>query len=166
MLQRASNDLKVFYELTERALAARPAEILVEIERDTSAGLRHRHRRSRHRLAQPRAHPFICPDVVKLDMTLVHDPLTDTGSAIAAAVRAYAADTGALILAEGIETAEHEARADLLGAELGQGWGYGRPAPLPVSRAPSLQCGRSPGHRRAADRDCDARDDRTGRDAA
>ena len=85
--------------------------------------------------------PFIRPDVVKLDMALVQDPLTDAGLAIAAAVRAYAADTGALILAEGIETADHAARADLLGAELGQGWKYGRPAPLTVSDAPRVQVG-------------------------
>ena len=141
VLYRASNELKVFYEVTERGLAARPAEMLVEIERVRALGFGIAIDDLGTDWRSLALLPFIRPDVVKLDMTLVQGPLPDSGSAIAAAVRAYAADTGALILAEGIETAEHEARADLLGAELGQGWGYGRPAPLPVSRAPSLRAG-------------------------
>jgi len=54
---------------------------------------------------------------------------------IMTAVTAYAEQSGAHILAEGIETAEHEQMARSLGATLGQGWRYRRPAPLPADTA-------------------------------
>lgn len=75
--------------------------------------------------------PLLMPDVVKLDMSLVHQ-LPDRRSAIVtAAVRAYAERTGAVILAEGIETEEHEQLARVFGATYVQGYRYGRPGPLP-----------------------------------
>nr|MDQ3878320.1 phytochrome-like protein cph2 [Actinomycetota bacterium] len=40
--------------------------------------------------------------------------------------------TGARVLAEGIETEDHLRTALSLGATLGQGWFFGRPAPLPA----------------------------------
>ena len=49
------------------------------------------------------------------------------------AINAEAERTGAIVLAEGIETDAHLFRAQAVGAELGQGWLFGRPAPLPVS---------------------------------
>jgi len=48
------------------------------------------------------------------------------------AVNAYAERSGALVLAEGIENAQHLALARALGARLGQGWMFGRPAPGPA----------------------------------
>ena len=60
--------------------------------------------------------------------------------------RAYAEQTGATILAEGVETEQHLLAARSLGATLAQGWYFGRPGPLPaapfarhVSRRPPLQ---------------------------
>jgi hypothetical protein len=44
---------------------------------------------------------------------------------------AQAERTGAVVLAEGIETKKHEALAHSMGAHLGQGWLYGRPVALP-----------------------------------
>ena len=58
-------------------------------------------------------------------------PLDVKGALVAEAVRAYAADSGAHILAEGIETEGHLQRALNLGATFGQGWLFGRPGPLP-----------------------------------
>jgi hypothetical protein len=55
------------------------------------------------------------------------------------AVNAYAERSGALILAEGIETEQHLSTARALGARLGQGWLLGRPAAGP---APGHQLGR------------------------
>ena len=46
------------------------------------------------------------------------------------AVRAEAERSGAVILAEGIETEAHLRRAEAIGARLGQGWLFGRPGPL------------------------------------
>ena len=47
-----------------------------------------------------------------------------------AAVMAHSERTGAIILAEGIETPGHLDQALALGATLGQGWLLGRPGPL------------------------------------
>ncbi len=46
------------------------------------------------------------------------------------AVTAYAEQSGAHVLAEGIETAEHEQMARSLGATLGQGWRFGKCDPV------------------------------------
>ena len=77
---------------------------------------------------------FLRPDVVKLDMRIVQEPFSAGAAAVVRAVRAYAQSSGALVLAEGIETEEHERRALSWGATLGQGWFYGRPGELPEQR--------------------------------
>ena len=46
-------------------------------------------------------------------------------------VCAYAEQTGAIILAEGIESGQHLLAARSMGATLAQGWYFGRPGPLP-----------------------------------
>ncbi len=76
--------------------------------------------------------PFLRPDVVKLDMSLLDGVPKAAAAAVTAAVRAYAERTGAVILAEGIETAEQQAVACVLGATYGQGYLFGRPGPLPA----------------------------------
>jgi hypothetical protein len=75
--------------------------------------------------------PFVHPDVVKLDMGLLRRPDDPYTAQVVAAVQAYAEASGALVLAEGIETAEHLLVARALGASVGQGWHFGRPGPLP-----------------------------------
>jgi EAL domain-containing protein (putative c-di-GMP-specific phosphodiesterase class I) len=76
--------------------------------------------------------PFIHPDVVKLDMQLLREPDEPHTARVVAAVGAYAEDSNALILAEGIETARHALTARTMGATVGQGWHFGRPGPLPA----------------------------------
>ncbi len=76
--------------------------------------------------------PFLHPDVVKLDMSIVQEPLSDRTVEIASAVRSYAERKGAVILAEGIETEEHALRAMALGAQYGQGFLFGVPGSLPA----------------------------------
>jgi EAL domain-containing protein (putative c-di-GMP-specific phosphodiesterase class I) len=71
--------------------------------------------------------PLIEPEVIKLDMSLLRDPGSDHTRAVCAVVRAEAERTGALIIAEGIETTGDLATARLLGARWGQGWLFGRP---------------------------------------
>ena len=70
--------------------------------------------------------PLLRPEVVKLDLALFcttsgPDTITVTG-----AVRAYAEEYGAEVVAEGIEPAADLTRAQVLGATLGQGWWWGR----------------------------------------
>lgn len=131
----AARRLRVVLEMTEREVDRDPARLL----RATAAA-----RRSRWGVAvddvgaAPRSLallPFVQPDVVKLDMSLVHSLDHAGTAAVANAVRAYAERTGAVILAEGIETEADEMRARVLGASYGQGWRYGRPGPLPRSLA-------------------------------
>ncbi|MEU4623302.1 EAL domain-containing protein [Actinoplanes sp. NPDC023801] len=71
--------------------------------------------------------PLIEPEVIKLDMSLLRDPGSEHTRTVCAVVRAEAERTGALVIAEGIETADDLATARLLGARWGQGWFFGRP---------------------------------------
>jgi EAL domain-containing protein (putative c-di-GMP-specific phosphodiesterase class I) len=76
----------------------------------------------------------LAPDVIKLDLQLTRDLDTDPAKrALAAALVRFAADIGATITAEGIETgAELEVLCEL-GVQYGQGYYLGRPAPLGAS---------------------------------
>ncbi|MGZ6826711.1 MAG: sensor domain-containing phosphodiesterase [Mycobacteriales bacterium] len=74
--------------------------------------------------------PLLAPEVVKLDLRLVQQHPSVEVAEIVDAVLAHAGRTGALVLAEGIETPEHEQLALAMGATLGQGWLYGHAGPL------------------------------------
>ncbi len=135
----AQSDLRVVLELTERSLARRPAELLrlVEWARQHEWGIA-----LDDVGAEPASLallPFLAPDVVKLDMTLIRQRANPERAAIMAAVMAHSEQTNAVILAEGIETPAHLDQALALGATLGQGWLLGRPGPLvrtPSPRSP------------------------------
>lgn len=75
--------------------------------------------------------PILEPEIIKRDMSLVRDPHAAATERIAAAVREQAQRTGARIIAEGIETQDDFTHAVRLGAHRGQGWLFGRPAPIP-----------------------------------
>jgi EAL domain-containing protein (putative c-di-GMP-specific phosphodiesterase class I) len=77
--------------------------------------------------------PFLQPDVVKLDLRRLHGASGYTAASVTSAVHAYAERTGAVILAEGIETEEDERLARVFGATYAQGYRYGRPGALPTS---------------------------------
>ncbi|WP_183095794.1 bifunctional diguanylate cyclase/phosphodiesterase [Nocardioides stalactiti] len=76
----------------------------------------------------------IRPDIVKLDRSLVQgidvDPMLQ---AAVGAARVFAEQTGATVVAEGIETPAERECLTHLGVTLGQGYLLGRPAPLPVA---------------------------------
>lgn len=77
--------------------------------------------------------PLLSPDVLKLDLRLIHERPTTEIAAIVNAVNAHRERTGAQLVAEGIEIPEHLAAALGMGATLGQGWLFGRPGPLPAT---------------------------------
>jgi EAL domain-containing protein (putative c-di-GMP-specific phosphodiesterase class I) len=118
--------VQVVVEITERALADDLAGVLAGAEKLRAAGCA-------IALDDVGVHPeslafipLLRPEVVKLDLKLlrtVKDPVTVT---VAGAVRAYAEQAGAEVVAEGIETPEDLTRAMVLGATLGQGWLWGR----------------------------------------
>jgi EAL domain-containing protein (putative c-di-GMP-specific phosphodiesterase class I) len=78
----------------------------------------------------------LTPEFIKLDRALTtgidHDPVR---RALAASLVGFAADTGSLIVAEGIETAEELRVLRDLGIRYGQGFYLGPPEPLSVSPA-------------------------------
>jgi hypothetical protein len=80
--------------------------------------------------------PFVAPDVIKLDISLVQGWPSAEQARILTAVAAYAERSGATVLAEGIETQSHLEQARALGATLGQGWYFSRPGPLDAYPAP------------------------------
>jgi EAL domain-containing protein (putative c-di-GMP-specific phosphodiesterase class I)/DICT domain-containing protein len=130
-MARARRELRAVFEVTERALANKPAELLHVVEDIRAQGWGIALDDVGADWRSLALMPFIRPDVIKLDMHLVQAPLAVKGALVAEAVRAYATGSGAHILAEGIETEVHLQRALTLGATFGQGWMFGRPGPLP-----------------------------------
>lgn len=123
--------LRVVVEFAERRIGEDPAGLLAAAERVRQAGYGVALDDVGAEPDSLAMLPFIQPDVVKLDMSLLHGRSRAHTAAVANGVRAYAEITGAVVLAEGIETPEHEMAARVLGASYGQGWLYGRPGPLP-----------------------------------
>jgi EAL domain-containing protein (putative c-di-GMP-specific phosphodiesterase class I)/FixJ family two-component response regulator len=69
------------------------------------------------------------PDIIKLDISLVRGIHRSRGQrALATALQAFAADMGAIVIAEGIEEAEEMSVLVDLGVPWGQGFFLGRPA--------------------------------------
>ncbi|MBA3867218.1 MAG: hypothetical protein H0X42_12895 [Solirubrobacterales bacterium] len=83
-LLKRGGGFPVVIELTERALTARPTELLSLVDR----------------LALM---PFLRPDVIKLDLKLMQDRPSREIAEVVHAVNAESERTGSLVLAEGIE---------------------------------------------------------------
>jgi EAL domain-containing protein (putative c-di-GMP-specific phosphodiesterase class I) len=133
-MARARHGVRAVFEVTERALADKPAELLRAVEDIRAQGWGIALDDVGADWRSLALMPFIRPDVIKLDMHLVQAPLDVDRALVAEAVRAYAASSGAQVVAEGIETDAHLQRALALGATFGQGWMFGRPGPLPRVR--------------------------------
>ena len=125
----APGELRLVLEITERALAARPAELLRTVERVRALGWGVAVDDVGADSMSLAFLPLLAPDVVKLDLRLVQERPGPAIAEIMNAVNAHAERTGAVVLAEGIETDEHLVMARALGATLGQGWLFGRPGP-------------------------------------
>ncbi|KAA0095980.1 EAL domain-containing protein [Mycolicibacterium sp. P1-18] len=130
LLKRGRSELQLMFELTERSLLAHPRALLAKVAalRGDGFGIA---------LDDVGAHPdslalldVIAPDVVKLDMGLVQSQPDDAQARTLSAVLAHHERSGAVILAEGIETEEHLEQALAVGATLGQGYKFGRPGAL------------------------------------
>jgi diguanylate cyclase (GGDEF)-like protein/PAS domain S-box-containing protein len=128
---RAQDQLELVLEITERAVTDRPAELSRLVGRHRAAGRGIALDDLGADVRSLALLPFIEPDVIKLDLHLVQDRPSTEQAAIVSALLAESERTGSILLAEGIETDEHRDVARSLGATLGQGWRWGRPAPLP-----------------------------------
>jgi EAL domain-containing protein (putative c-di-GMP-specific phosphodiesterase class I) len=81
----------------------------------------------------------LAPDFIKLDRDLTTGiDLDPVRRALAAALVTFANDTGALIVAEGIESKDELDVLRDLGVRYGQGYYLGRPAPIETQRNPAL----------------------------
>ncbi|MFQ1001282.1 diguanylate cyclase domain-containing protein [Modestobacter sp. SSW1-42] len=148
--------LRVVVEITERALATRPADLLRAVARVREVGWGIALDDVGADSMSLAFMPLLRPDVVKLDLRLVQQRPGPAVAEIMNAVNGYAERTGALVLAEGIEDEAHLATARALGASLGQGWHFGRPGAtavrdravgelrLPVPPAPGAEAQVSP----------------------
>ncbi|MBJ7332317.1 MAG: EAL domain-containing protein [Solirubrobacteraceae bacterium] len=132
LLARAEALFRPTLEITERGLSEHPQAVLEVLPLLRERGLA---------LAlddvgvDPRSvalMPIVCPDVVKLDLRATQGELTAELADVIHAVNAHAERTGAMVIAEGIETEAHRLRASALGATHGQGWYFGRPGALPA----------------------------------
>ena len=132
LLTEARRRLRIIVEVTEGAVVDSPSALLATVDwsREQSWGV------ALDDLgADPGSlavMPFLVPDVIKLDLDLVQRQGRSEVGRIVSAVLCQAEHTGAAILAEGIETEAHREAALAMGATLGQGWLFGRPAPLPA----------------------------------
>ncbi|WP_233491169.1 EAL domain-containing protein [Blastococcus sp. TBT05-19] len=75
------------------------------------------------------------PDVVKLDKRLVQELPDDGARAVVRAVTDLAHRLGAVVVAEGVENEQLAEEVAALGADMGQGWLFGRP----VSHEPPVE---------------------------
>ena len=139
--EMVSRGLPFTIEFTERSLAADPAALLRAVDRVRAAGGAVALDDVGADPASLALLPLVNPDVVKLDMRLVRRHLDRDIATITNAVRAHCEDTGAVTLAEGIETPNDVLVAQALGADHGQGWLFGRPT---VEPAPWERVGRLP----------------------
>ena len=128
----ADGSLRVMLEITERELAARPAELLRTVEHVRSRGWGVALDDVGVEAASLAFMPLLRPDVIKLDLSLVQGVPSPAVAQVMHAVNAYAESSGALVLAEGIENTRHLEVALALGATLGQGWHFGRPSAEPA----------------------------------
>jgi EAL domain-containing protein (putative c-di-GMP-specific phosphodiesterase class I) len=131
MLDSFDRPINVVIELTERSLLSDPATLLAVVDAARRLGCSVALDDVGANEATVTMLEFVAPDIIKLDCTLVQSDPSPAQARVIAAVRAHAEFTGATILAEGVENEEHLARARALGATLGEGWLFGRPAALP-----------------------------------
>ena len=130
-LAEALSRLRVFLDISERALGSSPAATLIGIERARSTGWGISLDNVGLTADSLALMPFARPDVVKVDVSLLHGDGHQRAPRVLGAVTAHRERTGAVTLAAGIETAEHVRTARALGATYGQGFLFGRPEPLP-----------------------------------
>ena len=119
-------NVQVVVEITERALAADFAGVLAGTEQLRAAGCAIALDDVGVELESLAFIPLLRPEVVKLDLGLLRTISDVATLTVAGAVSAYAEESGAEVVAEGVETPGDLTRALVLGATLGQGWLWSR----------------------------------------
>ena len=118
---------RIVLELTERETVEDLDELRGNVKKLRSAGVRIAADDVGAGNAGLRLLSEIQFDVVKIDLSLVHEGSHDPSHAILRALQGLAAQWGASVVAEGIETAEQLTVVRALGISAGQGYLLGRP---------------------------------------
>jgi EAL domain-containing protein (putative c-di-GMP-specific phosphodiesterase class I) len=131
VFESAAGRLRVVMEVTERSLTHDPAGLLDALggARRESTGVALNDLGSDP--SSLAVMPLVRPDVIKYDLRVLKEQSSPYSSRITTSVLAEAEMTGAIILAEGVESAQDVVTARAMGANLAQGWHFGRPGPLP-----------------------------------
>lgn len=129
---------QIVLEVTERAITSRPAELLESLRQARAMGWVIAVDDLGADPASLALLSLISPEIIKLDMGLIRDQPSSKVAAVMTAVLAEAERTGATVLAEGIETRDHLHKAQALGAQLGQGYLFGRPGPINAAATPGV----------------------------
>jgi EAL domain-containing protein (putative c-di-GMP-specific phosphodiesterase class I) len=127
---RAQSNLRVVVDMNEAALTDDPGSLLdaVRVVREAGWGIA-----IDNAVADPACLamlPLVRPDVLKLDFRGLRDRLPELAK-MGDGARAFAEQTGAAVLVQGIEELDDIGAARMAGAMFGQGWFFGRPGPLP-----------------------------------
>jgi len=78
----------------------------------------------------------LSPDIVKLDISISRDiDKILRNQQLSSAIISFSRETGIDLVAEGVETADERDTLVRLGVRYGQGYLFGRPAPVPTGRA-------------------------------
>ena len=135
VVRSALTTLHVFMEVSERSVVADPVGSLVAMEYARRAGWRLSLDNVGASPAGLSLLPYLQPDVIKMDMSLVTRDADIESVRIMSGLAAHVEATGAVLAAQGIETDGHRNGAIGMGALLGQGYSFGRPLTLPVDGA-------------------------------
>ena len=143
-IEQAFSRYQVVLEITERSLERDPASLLdgIAVQRPTVAGLAIDDLGAQQRSLA--LLPTLAPDIIKLDLTVTQAGPSPAVMSVLDIAYEETERTGATILAEGVETADHAEFARSIGAKLVQGQHLGEPAALPPGRtwsAPGWQLG-------------------------
>lgn len=133
--RRAHRELNIVVEVTERFLMRRPADVVRVVGTLRELGWEIALDDAGANDASVALLPVLTPDIVKLDRPLLSPSLTPHDLSTLRAITTYCERSGAVLLAEGVETESDVARARELGAQWAQGFLLGRPAELPQSDA-------------------------------
>jgi EAL domain-containing protein (putative c-di-GMP-specific phosphodiesterase class I) len=137
VIRRAESHLRVFVEVNDRALVADPAGVLAAADRAREMGWGIAIDNVGSSPSPIAMLPIVGPDLIKLDLRRLRDAGREATAEIVTSVLRHTEKTGAVLLIEGIETAEDEQRARAFGAAYGQGYHLGRPGPLGPTYAPA-----------------------------
>ncbi|HEV8420861.1 MAG TPA: EAL domain-containing protein, partial [Actinomycetota bacterium] len=144
-LLRQAPATRIVVEITEHAQVADYAELLEALGDFRSRGGRLAIDDAGAGFASLRHVLVLLPDVIKLDISLTQGIDRDRNRrALASAMISFAAEIGATIIAEGIETRDELDSLRSLGVRYGQGFYIGRPRQLLPEDDPGEAFGQVP----------------------